>query len=56
VISKHGRELMDEHKKTADMILDEEWEKEIPANAFYFLGVIAVSFVIVVLLLILVAR
>ena len=56
MITDRQWELMDEHKKAADRILNEEWEKEIPANALYFVGVIVLCFVIVLLLLVIFAR
>jgi hypothetical protein len=42
---------MDEHEKAADLILDEEWKQQIPANAFYFAGSLIISFLIVLGLL-----
>lgn len=56
MITDRQRELMEEHKKASDVILNEEWEKEIPANALYFVGVIVLCFVIVLLLLVIFAR
>jgi hypothetical protein len=38
---------MDDHKKDADVILDEEWQQQLPGNALYFIGVLVVCFVIV---------
>lgn len=56
MISDRQRELMDEHEKQADVILNEEWEKQIPANAFYFVGTLVLCFVIVLVLLVAFAR
>lgn len=47
---------MDDHKKDADVILDEEWQQQLPGNALYFIGVLVVCFVIVMLLLVAIAR
>ncbi len=47
---------MDEHERDADTLLDEQWEKQLPANAFYFLGTLIVCFLIVILFLVALAH
>ncbi len=56
MITDRQRQIMDEHKKAADVILNEEWEKQIPANALYFVGVLVLCFLIVLGLLAIFAR
>ncbi|HET8570524.1 MAG TPA: hypothetical protein VFN14_01390 [Candidatus Limnocylindria bacterium] len=56
MITERERRLMDDHKKDADVILDEEWQQQLPGNALYFIGVLVVCFVIVMLLLVAIAR
>ena len=56
MITDRQRQLMKEHQEQADVILDEEWEKQLPANAFYFFGALVLCFVIVLALLMIFAR
>jgi hypothetical protein len=50
------RQLMAEHEKDADILLDEQWEKQLPANALYFVGTLVVCFLIVMLFLVALAH
>lgn len=56
MITERERQLMDDHKRDADIILDEEWQQQVPGNALYFVGTLVVCFIIVMLLLIIFAR
>ena len=48
-------ELMKQHEDEAKFLLNKEWERQLPGNLMYFLGVVIGAFVLNLLLLMLIA-
>lgn len=52
MISEHERKLKEQDEKDGEILLDEQFERQVPANALYFVGMIVGCFVITILILV----
>jgi hypothetical protein len=55
VISERERKLKERDEQDGEILLDEQFERQVPANAFYFIGMIIACFLITMLILVVVA-